>query len=182
MTSHARVTVQITTGFHSWSVFLEARAFIFPSKRHTIVATIGTDVHLEKNRLKEIRVERKMTTTLAVCGVIGSAHNVYSYILPGFQKAYWIVSLYADTPFKPKTKLKYVFTLLKENSISWKMLSEFFRPNHVIHLMEIKYFISQYFFTYIWFGTMILSMLSYWNSTYVLSQNKKEFRGSFTHM
>ena len=119
MTSHARVTVQITTGFHSWSgFFLEARAFIFPSKRHTIVATIGTDVHLEKNRLKEIRVERKMTTTLAVCGVIGSAHNVYSYILPGFQKAYWIVSLYADTPFKPKTKLKYVFTVLKENSIS----------------------------------------------------------------
>ena len=114
-----------------------------------------------------------MTTISAVCGVIGSALNVYSYILPGFQKAYWIVSLYADTPFKPKTKLKYVFTVLKENSISWKMLSEFFRPNHVIHLMEIKYFISQYFFTYIWFGTMILSMLSYWNSTYVLTQNKK---------
>ena len=100
-----------------------------------------------------------MTTMLAVCGVIGSALNVYSYILPGFQKAYWIVSLYADTPFKPKTKLKYVFRLLKENSLSWKMLSEFFSPNHVIHLMEIKYFISQYFFTYIWFGTMILSML-----------------------
>ena len=59
MTSHARVTVQITTGFHSWSGFLEARAFIFPSKRHTIVATIGTDVHLEKNRLKEIEFNRK---------------------------------------------------------------------------------------------------------------------------
>ena len=59
MTSHARVTVQITTGFHSWSVFLEARAFIFPSKRHTIVATIGTDVHLEKNRLKEIESNGK---------------------------------------------------------------------------------------------------------------------------
>ena len=32
MTSHARVTVQITTGFHSWSVFFGSQSFHFSVK------------------------------------------------------------------------------------------------------------------------------------------------------
>ena len=118
MTSHARVTVQITTGFHSWSGFFWKPELSFFRQNATIVVTIETDVHLAKNRLKEIKFNGKCRRHLPFGGVIGSAHNV-------LVNSTWLSESLLDSfhirrhALKPQTKFKVCFYIIVLKKISF---------------------------------------------------------------